>query len=225
MTRIPNLTLRDSRTTSASRRGMLGAVTAALLAAGPLTHLASEGDARQRGKRRKHKRRKNRKRRNQQPTSRVDATCAVPDDISFKNESGTARFAQTFTAIADGSLVKAELDLGKDPGSEGDYFLRLSPVDGAGVPGNEVLAEAVVANADVPASFVTVPFTFADPFPVEAGTAYALVLARPGGQMQWDGNSGNPCAGQAFISLDETAPFAEVSIDDSDFIITIVVQS
>jgi hypothetical protein len=215
-------TLIHSFTTAASRRGALGALSGGLLAAGPLVRLTSDSEARKRGKR---KRRKNKKGKKQKSKTIVDATCSGPFNIGFKRDSGTARFAQTFTAIASGALVKAEFDLAKDTGSEGDYILRLSSVDGKGVPTNDVLAETTVANADVPAQFVTVPFTFTDPFPVEAGKAYALVLTRPGGQLQLDGNRNNPCSGQAFVSEDQTAPFNKVEVDGFDFVIDFIVTT
>jgi hypothetical protein len=149
-------------TTATSRRTTVAGIGVGLLAAVQFTLGDNDATARKRRKRRK-------KRKNQKPTTRIDASCAGPANISFKRDSGTARFAQTFTAIASGLLVRAELDLGNDPGSDGDYVLRLSPVNGEGVPTNDVLAETVVANADLPTSFSTVPFTFADPISVEAG--------------------------------------------------------
>jgi hypothetical protein len=215
--------LRGSFTQVASRRGLLAAASGGLLAARQILAEEDEAAARKRGNKRKRSRDKRRKQ--QQPKTRVDSTCSGPASISFKRENGTARFAQTFTAIASGVLIRAEVDLGKDPGSEGDYILRLSPVDGEGFPTNDVLAETLVANDDVPVAFLTVPFTFADPFPVEAGKVYALVLTRLGGQLQWDGNLNNPCSGQAFVSEDQTAPFSEASVADSDFIITNFIRS
>jgi hypothetical protein len=214
----PSTALRHSLDSAASRRGLFTGFATGMLVADP------EGIGAKR-KRKQKKRERRKKRKNQKPTTRVDASCSGPASISFKRESGTARFAQTFTAIASGLLIKAELDLVKNTDSDGDYHLRLSPVDGEGFPSNDVLAESVVANADVPVGFRTVSFAFADPPPVAAGQVYALVLTRPGGQLQWDGNLNNPCAGRAFVSEDQTASFTEVDVADSDFIITTFIRS
>lgn len=212
--------------TAPSRRGLFSFLMGGLLIAGPQALTSDEAAARKRRKRgKKRKRSRDKRRKQQRPRTRVDTACSGPASITFKRESGTARFAQTFTAIASGLLIRAELDLAKDPGSEGDYILRLSPVDSEGLPTNDVLAETSVANDDVPVAFLTVPFTFVDPLPVKAGKVYALVLTRPGGQLHWDGNVNNPCSGQAFVSEDQTAPFTEVSVAGADFIITTFIRS
>jgi hypothetical protein len=147
--------------------------------------------------------------------TRVDATCADGSHENAEGGDGNDRLAQTFTALTTGLLVTAQLPILKGMGSVGDFILRLAPIDGSGIPTNGVLAEATVANADVPgcscqpweASLVT--FRFAAPATVEAGTQYALVLTRSGSDfLGWTGDLGNPCAGRAFRSLDQTAPFA-----------------
>jgi hypothetical protein len=68
----------------------------------------------------------------------------------------------------------------KQLGKDGDYVLRLSPLDGSGVPTNTVLVETAAADATVPLGESMVSFSFAAPFFVAAGTQYALVLTQRG---------------------------------------------
>jgi hypothetical protein len=90
----------------------------------------------------------------------------------------------------------------------GDYILRLGPLDASGIPTNDVLAEASVANAAVPDFESIVNFVFVKPATVGAGTEYALILTRPGGDLlAWDGHINDTCAGSAFVSRDQSAPF------------------
>jgi hypothetical protein len=169
----------------------------------------------------RRKRRKNRKSKNRKnnPKIRVDATCPTLGSVISSVTDGNFRFAQTFTALASGPLVKAEILASKEPGSDGDFVLRLSPVDASGVPTNEVLAETSVAAANMPDGVSTVTFTFGNPAPVVAGGEYALVLTRPGGTfVAWSGQLGNPCAGQHFFSADQEKPFQpDTSGVDRDF--------
>jgi hypothetical protein len=133
--------------------------------------------------------------------------------------------AQTFVALASGALVSAQLPLVKQPGTAGEYLLRLGPVDGSGLPTNDVLAETSVSNLSVPTGSSTVTFTFANPAAVAAGTQYALILTRPGStHLQWDGHLGDTCAGRGFVSTDQAAPFAE-EIEGLDLIFTTFVSA
>jgi hypothetical protein len=66
--------------------------------------------------------------------------------------------------------------------------------------------------------FATLTFGFPNPATVVAGTQYALVLTRPGSdQLEAIGTFDNPCAGRAFSSPNQTAPFVE---DDEGFDMT-----
>jgi hypothetical protein len=70
-----------------------------------------------------------------------------------------------------------------------------------------------------------VVFTFACPAVVAAGTAYALVLTRPGADLvAWVGQGVlNPCTGQSFFSPDQTTPFQAQG--ESDLFFTTFVTS
>ena len=157
------------------------------------------------------------------------ASVITPDAACGQISDGTApaagddRLAHTFTALGSGPLVRADLLLAKGAGSNGDYLLRLSPVDGSGVPTNTVLAETSVANANVLIGESTVSFSFAAPFTIVSGTQYALILTRPGGDsIAWRFKGGNPCEGRSFVSQSQTDKFVP---DSDDFIFATFVSS
>jgi hypothetical protein len=152
------------------------------------------------------------------PIIRTDATCASAGLGAGVQADANSRLAQTFTALASGALVRADLEIAAPLDSSGDFVLRLSPVKQSGEtlpPTNDILAEATVPTASVPAAqFSTIPFSFATPFSVVAGTTYALVLSRPGGdRFFWFGDETNPCAGAGFFSPDQTAGFLDITAD------------
>ena len=219
----------DTFARTASRRGLLSGVSATVLAlaAKPLP-IAVEA-------KQKHKHHKKKKRNKGQgaappppapesppppppdPVTRRDATCSdeFEDQANLLAPGEQAQVAQTFTALASGRLVSARLRIVKPAGSAGSYNLRVAPVDGTGVPVNDILTDAVVANGDVSDGLSTVEFTFNAPFSVVNGTTYALVLIRPGGnEITVQGQVGNPCGGGAFTAADLNAPF--VAVDDFD---------
>ena len=204
----------------ASRRVIVASLASGLMAAGIVGNSVHDVEGRKKGKRRKNRRKQ---RNDRKPRTRADATCPGPADFGLNDPAGNVRFAQTFTAQASGSLVSAELQLSKQAGSDGDYILRLSPVDGAGVPTNEVLAETSAANVDVPEGSPFVRFTFAKPASVKAGVDYALVMTRTAGDVGWNARGSNSCAGTAFQSQGQEA-FRAVGAND-DFIFTAFVRS
>jgi hypothetical protein len=209
-----------------SRRASLVTLGAAGLAAALARPFVADAK-----KKRNKKGKRNTKRKNGQkpaspppaPVTRLDAVCAGPAE-TVNGVNGDARRAQSFTALSSGSLVMAQLVLTQNAGTDVDYVLRLSPLDGFGFPTNEILAETSVANAAVPVGLSLVTFTFSRPFAVVAGTAYALVLSRPGGgNVFWHLSDGDVCPGQLFASADQTAEFLGGS--NLDFIFTTFVSS
>jgi hypothetical protein len=211
--------LRRSRFTAMRRRGVLAALSGGLLARLPLQF--PEVDAKGKGKRKKRKKAKKRKQRG--PATRSDATCPGPRDDAFIVNGGT-RLAQTLTATASGTVVKAGLDIDKSAGSTGDYLLSLSPLDNSGEPSNDVLAVTLVANAAVADGESTVDFAFTDPVSVKAGDQLALVLTRlDGGSLTWVSRAGDVCAGRAFFSGGGSTSFE--FLPDVDFIFTTFVRS
>jgi hypothetical protein len=217
-------------TGGASRRGLLAGLVGGVLTASPFGLGGEKVSARRNGqhqrRRKQQARRKKRKQGhggNQQPPSpppppppapvvRADARCIGNSDIDFGViENG--RQAQTFTALSSGALVRAELTIAKDEDALDEWFLRLSPVDSTGVPTSDVLAETSVPDTSVAiGTSAPVAFDFANPFPVVAGTTYALVLTR-GEFFRWAARDGNPCQGAGFASSDQTAPFNDVHND------------
>jgi hypothetical protein len=220
----------DALAATASRRGIFAALSAGLLATGSLALSLDEAGARKNHhhNRKKHRRRKKRgnPRRNiptlPAPGIVADATCsAIPNN---SNEAdGIQRLAQTFTALGSGPLVRVDLRIVKSVGQEGDYVLRLSPLDVAGLPTNTVLVETAVASAIVPVGESSVSFAFATPFSLVAGTQYALILTRPGGDgFKWLVNDDDLCAGQSFVALSQAGPFTELT---GDFIYTAFISA
>jgi hypothetical protein len=225
-------------TTAASRRRLLAALTGGLLVPGLLglgtDETGAKRNSQRRRKRKRQAKRKKRKGGNQQsppppsaaPVTRVDATCAAGGLGVFLLAEENSRLAQTFTALASGPLVRADLKMAKPAGVGSDFVLRLSPVRDSGeviVPTNDVLAETAVAEASMPVGGSTVTFAFATPFSVVAGTTYALVLSRPGGgKFVWVGSETNPCPGGGFIGPDQTGSFLDTA---TDFFFTTFVTS
>jgi hypothetical protein len=209
----------------ASRRGIIASLASGLVATGFHAFNVDDAEAKKKGKR-KNKKRKNKK--NDRAVTRADATCSVVETTGFE-VNPNQRLAQTFTAGANGPLVRAELLIAKSQGSVGDYFLQLGTVDPFGLPTNEVSASTSVENSNVPDGESTVIFTFPTPFPVVEGTRYALVLTRTGPDLfSWRGTGDDPCAGQAFTSPDLTAPFVPFGSSatfDRDFVFTTFVRS
>lgn len=205
--------LARSLTGTSSRRGLLYGASATALALA-ITRLPIDVEAKK-----KHKKHKKKKKR-----TRADATCPGPSDDALAIAAVNGRLAQTFTAIASGPLLRAELRITEPALTLGDYLLRLSSVDGAGVPTNIVLAETPALDVDVPNGQSTVSFAFASPFSIKAGTKYALVLTRPGSdQLVWAGHGSNSCTGTSFISDSQGGPF--VAAGNIDLIFTTFVKS
>lgn len=206
-----------------SRRGVFAAIAGGLFAHRLFGLDVAGVEAKGGGKGRKRKNRNKRKRKERGPETRADATCPGPrDNALFVN--GGSRLAQTLTATQSGPLVRAELVIHKEAGSSGDYLLSLSPVDNSGVPTNDVLAVALVADASVPNGDSTVDFTFPDPAVVEVGAQLALVFTRlNGGTLGWTFRTGDFCAGRGFFSIPASTSF-QVRPDD-DFLFTTFVRS
>lgn len=183
-----------------SRRSLLAAATAGLLAALPFANGGTGSEAKKKAKRKK-------KGKNKKSQTSITAACS---GTAFRiNTGGERRLAQPFVAQVSGPLVKVTLELDQRPtDGAGDYILRLSPVDDESVPTNQVLAESVVPGSRVAEGPSTVNFDFAEPFAVKAGIEYALVLARPDSeQFAWGGDLGDRCAGHLLFSPDQTGAF------------------
>jgi hypothetical protein len=208
-----------------SRRDLFAGLTGGLLMALSSVLGAEEAAAKKKRKKRKKHKQTPMPQTPATPATKADATCSGPSDTTTGGSNGDHRLAQTFTALASGPLVRVDLPGHKLAGSGGAYILRLSPVDGAGVPTNTILASASMPNLSVPDGNTTLTFTFADPASVVAGTQYALVLTRPNSnQMAWRGHVGDTCSGSHFYSLSQTAAFYE-SVTTLDLNFTTFVTS
>jgi hypothetical protein len=210
--------LRTSHPHVPSRRNLLQIVATGALAT-VFPAVAGDASARKHNKRRKRRK----KRQNQKPTPQIAATCAAAVTSGF---GGTApiRIAQTFTPSIGGTLASANLKLQKLENSQGDYLLHVAPVDNFGVPTNEVLAAASVANAQVPVDVSTVTFTFPVPAQITSGVPLALVLTRADDDVIWHAAQGDVCGGLTFESDEQAAPFT-VFATELDFIFEAFVQA
>jgi hypothetical protein len=143
-----------------------------------------------------------------------DASCPGPQDGGTANASGgNGRYAQTFTALGSGTLTRAQASISKG-GISADWVMEMHAVDGSGTPTNEVLASATIPDATVPAGDSTLTATFANPAPVTAGQAYALVVTRPGSNSLGIGvRFGTVCPGSLYSSSSQVAPFTMSSVD------------
>lgn len=141
------------------------------------------------------------------PVTRADVACAPPGDESA---TGPLRFAQTFTPSTSGELVTVQMLVRKDEGTDGDYFLRIGPVDANGVPTNDTpLAFTSIPDADVPVQSTSLlTFDFATPATVTAGTQYALILSRSESHvLTVRGYDSDTCAGSAWGGILPNDPF------------------
>jgi hypothetical protein len=152
----------------------------------------------------------------------LDANCPGPSDDGTDLEPN-ARFAQTFTALHTGTVVRAQVALNKD-GTDGDFTAQILNTDASGVPVNGVLGSGTVPGSSLPTGATTLDATFSAPAPVTAGHQYALVITRP---ELWDitDRHANPCQGEEFFALDATSPF-EPNLEPSqyDFVYSVFVN-
>jgi hypothetical protein len=199
-------TLTRLLTTATPRRGLLAGLAGGLLAARSFASGINDAEAKdkKKGKRKKTRKNKNKNKNKQggRPATRADATCAANPGLSSLSLTEDQRIAQTFTATANGTLVRADLVISKTADSTGDFILQLVSLDANSVPTNEALASTSLPNADVPpGELATVSFDFASPATVAAGSQYALVFSRPGPDFtRWHGQFGDSCDGESFFS-------------------------
>ncbi len=200
-----------------SRRGLMAALAGGLLAVRSLANGGNDAEARKQRKRRK--KRQNRKK------TRIVASCPGTGTFGLRGDDGNVRIAQTFAPARSGQLVRADLLISADEGTAGAFFLRLSPVDAAGAPTNDVLAETSLATAGVPDGNTSSSFVFGAPARVGAGITYALTVTRPGGdRFTWHGEVDATCDGQSFFSSDQTTPF-DPNLGVNDLTFTALVRS
>jgi hypothetical protein len=120
-----------------------------------------------------HQRRKRKRKASlspRQPTGpMIRADAAWPGTAgSNSSANGNARYAQTFTALASGALVRADIRIAKPAGTIGDYVPRLSAVDASHAPTNTVLALALLPDGTVADGIAMRSFAFPHPFTVVA---------------------------------------------------------
>jgi hypothetical protein len=224
MDRTPNIgTRRPIKFTS--RRGLLAAATAGLLAARQLADGWTTSEAKK--KRNRKRRRKNKRNKNDRTETRVDAICPGPTDSLGAGLDDESFLAQTFTALNSGRLVRADVLIFADATGSADLTLQVRDINASGAPTDEVLADATVNTSDVPFGDSTVDFTFTNPPLVAANREYALVLSKRGSRIfSWKGHADDTCDGQPFRSRPNTEPFESIgNATGLDFIFTTSVRS
>jgi hypothetical protein len=127
----------------------------------------------------------------------LDANCPGPPDDGTTNQANS-RFAQTFTALHTGTVVRAQVALNKQA-TNGAFTVQILDTDPSGVPVNGVLGSGTVPGSSIPAGDTTLDATFSSPAPVTAGHLYALVVTRPESWSITD-RHGNPCGGEEFYT-------------------------
>jgi hypothetical protein len=151
----------------------------------------------------------------------LDANCPGPPDDGT-GLSPDERFAQTFTAVHTGTVVRAEVAIDHDPG--GAFTMQILDTDSSGVPVNGVLGSATVPDASIPDGPTTLAGTFSTPASVTAGHLYALVISRPDAWNITDRHA-NACSGQEISSPDQTSPFIPPDPDNEyDFVYSVFVN-
>jgi hypothetical protein len=133
-----------------------------------------------------------------------DANC--PGPVTGPASSGVdARWAENFTALHTGSLVRGETEIGKT-GATGDFAMQILATDSAGDPTNTVLASTTIPDASVPIGDSRIAGVFATPANVVAGQRYAFVITRPGAEFTVRDANNNPCPdGAEYLSVSQTA--------------------
>jgi hypothetical protein len=134
---------------------------------------------------------------------KLTAECAGPPDTTTSFDDRDVRLAQTFTTARGGPLSRIRLTLHKEAKTEGDWLVRISPVDSAGRPTNEVLAEATIDDEFLPPGdhLLIVDFAKSKTAKLTEKTTYALVVSRPGAcQIGLRTRAGDPCAGTFYAS-------------------------
>jgi hypothetical protein len=127
--------------------------------------------------------------------------------------------AQTFTVQRSADLVYVAVDVFKlGSSSPGIYRLQVTATDASGVPTGNVATQTAIADTGVPSGTSTVGATVPPVF-LYAGQTYALIVTRPGSdQLAAISHSGDPCAGQAFVSQSQAGPFSSSGLGGVDLV-------
>ena len=134
----------------------------------------------------------------------VDANCPGPVTGPVVSDVDN-RWAENFTALHTGSLVRGETEIAKT-GATGDFVMQILATDDAGAPTNTVLASTTIPDASVPVGNSRIVGTFATPANVVAGQRYAFMITRPGAQFTPRDANDNPCPdGAEYLSVSQTA--------------------
>jgi hypothetical protein len=132
---------------------------------------------------------------------------------------GNGRVAETFTVQRSAELVYVAVDVFKLGGSSpGIYHVQIVSTDSSGTPTNNILTQTLISDTGVPSGTSTVGATV-PPLFVNAGQTIAIVVTRPGSnQLAAISRSGDPCAGQAFVSQSQLGPFSTTGLAGVDLV-------
>jgi hypothetical protein len=154
----------------------------------------------------------------------LTAGCEGPREASASGP-GTYRFKQSFSPEASGALTRAEVDVTKAPGSNGNWIMQVilnSPIP-VTTPTHAVIATTTIPDSSVPNGQSTITGEFADPPTVLTGglprRVYELVVTRPGSTDVTIGyRQGSDCGGELFQSTSQTGPFSPFMGANNDMV-------
>lgn len=197
--------------TTSTRRRMLGAGSAGVLAAFGGRLVTTESEA---------KKRKKKQKKTKATPLHLAFRCPGPSTfIGFCGDE--CRAAQVFRTTRGGRLSRIQIHIEKPAGSTGDYVVQLLRVDNTDTPLHaplDILAATSIPDADVPTGESQLTASFAGPH-LEAETDYAVAVGRVGSQVRIGTVTGTTCGGQIF-SAHGLEPFAP---SNSDLVVSVLV--
>jgi hypothetical protein len=133
-----------------------------------------------------------------QAQEQVAASCPGPPQPLGATPTTFTEF-QTFAPTVSGALTRADLDIKKDPGEDGDWTVGIRSVDiFTGQPGATDLTSVTFPAASVPSGASTLTAVFPAPPQVAAGLPYALSFGSTG-SYNVQGFATNTCPGIRWV--------------------------
>jgi hypothetical protein len=148
----------------------------------------------------------------------ADETHATP------SSTGASYFAQSFTAVATGSVTSIDLSLVAGGGTTGTYTVSLWSDNGSNEPQTELCTTAALDLSLVTTSEPPITTHAISGCPVvNSGTKYLAVVDRTGltsGSLSAKVNTGNPYAGGNYISSNDAITWTQQASFDTKIVVT-----
>jgi hypothetical protein len=146
----------------------------------------------------------------------LDANCPGPP-----NGGQTGSWAQTFTAVHTGTLVRGEMFIAKTAGA--DFKMQILAAGPSGPVGG-ALGTTTIPDSSIPNITPTplgpsspIDGTFNPGVPVVAGQGYAILVTRDAGSFMMKDRPGDPCPGGEFAGTVGGSWMQINPADDSPF--------